>query len=31
MICNSIEPRDGIFVKGYGCLSFTENMGIKIH
>ena len=24
---NSIEPRDAIYVKGYGFLSFAENMG----
>ena len=24
---NSIEPRDTIYVKGYGFLSFAENMG----
>ena len=23
----SIEPRDGIYVKGYGFLSFAKNMG----
>ena len=23
----SVQPRDRIFVKGYGCLSFTKNMG----
>ena len=23
----SIEPRDRIYVKGYGFLSFTKNMG----
>ena len=23
----SIEPRDRMYVKGYGFLSFTENMG----
>ena len=23
----SIEPRDGIYVKGYGSLSFTKSMG----
>ena len=23
----SIEPRDEIFVKGYGILSFTKNIG----
>ena len=23
----SIEPRDRIYVKGYGCLSFAKNMG----
>ena len=23
----SIEPRDGVYVKAYGFLSFTKNMG----
>ena len=23
----SIEPRDRIYVKGYGCLSFAKNIG----
>ena len=28
MICNSTEPRDRIFIKGYGFLSpFAKNMG----
>ena len=26
----SIQPRDRIFVKGYGFLSFTKNMGKNI-
>ena len=26
----SIHPRDGIFVKGYGFLSFTKNIGKNI-
>ena len=26
----SFQPRDQIFVKGYGFLSFTKNMGKKI-
>ena len=26
-MCDSIEPRDRIFVKGYGFLSFAKNMG----
>ena len=26
MMCYSIEPRDGIFVKGYGFLFFAKNM-----
>ena len=26
----SIEPRDGICVKGYGFLSFAKNMGKKL-
>ena len=26
-MCYSIEPRDGIGVKGYGFLSFTKNIG----
>ena len=25
-----VQPRDQIFVKGYGFLSFTENMGKNI-
>ena len=27
MICYSVQPRDQIFVKGYGFLSFSKNMG----
>ena len=26
----SVQPRDGIFIKGYGFLSFAENMGRNI-
>ena len=26
----SVQPRDRIFVKGYGILSFTKNMGKNI-
>ena len=26
----SVQPRDWIFVKGYGCLSFGKNMGKNI-
>lgn len=26
----SIEPRDQIFVKGYGLLSFAKNLGKKL-
>ena len=26
----SVQPRDRIFVKGYGFLSFTKNMGKNI-
>ena len=26
----SVQPRDEIFVKGYGCLSFAKNMGKNI-
>ena len=26
----SVQPRDRIFVKGYGFLSFTKNMGKSI-
>ena len=26
----SVQHRDQIFVKGYGCLSFAENMGKNI-
>ena len=27
---HSIEPRDRIYVKGYGFLSFAKNMGTQI-
>ena len=27
MARNSVQPRDRIFVKGYGFLSFARNMG----
>ena len=27
---NSVQPRDWIFVKGYGFLSFAKNMGKNI-
>ena len=30
MICYSVQPRDRIFVKGYGFLSFAENMYKKV-
>ena len=30
MICYSVQPRDRIFVKGYGFLSFAKNMGENI-
>ena len=30
MIRYSVQPRDQIFVKGYGFLSFTKNMGKNI-
>ena len=26
MICYSVQPRDRIFLKGYGFLSFAKNM-----
>ena len=26
----SVQPRDGIFIKGYGFLSFAESMGRNI-
>ena len=29
MMCYSVHPRDQIFVKGYGFLSFAKNM-VKI-
>ena len=30
MIRYSLQPRDQIFVKGYGFFSFAKNMGKKI-
>ena len=30
MICYSVQPRDRIFVKCYGFLSFAKNMGKNI-
>ena len=30
MTCYSVQPRRRIFVKGYGFLSFTKNMGKNI-
>ena len=30
MMCYSIEPRDWIFVKSYGFLSFTKNVSTNI-
>ena len=30
MICYSVQPRDRIFVKDYGFLSFAKNMGKNI-
>ena len=30
MRCYSVQPRDRIFVKSYGFLSFTKNMGKTI-
>ena len=30
MTCYSVQPRDQIFLKDYGFLSFAENMGKKI-
>ena len=30
MICYSVQPRDQIFVKGYGFLSFARNMSRNI-
>ena len=27
MMCYSVQPRDQIFLKGYGFLSFAKNMG----
>ena len=29
-MCYSVQPRDRIFVKGYGFLSFAKNMGKNI-
>ena len=29
-MCYSVQPRDWIFVKGYGFLSFAKNMGKNI-
>ena len=31
MTCYSVQPRDQIFVKGYGFLSFAKNMGRNIN
>ena len=30
MLRYSVQPRDQIFVTGYGCLSFTRNMDRNI-
>ena len=30
MMCYSIEPKDQIFLKGYGFLIFAKNMGKNI-
>ena len=30
MTCYSVQPRDQIFLKDYGFLSFAKNMGKKI-
>ena len=30
MMCYSVQPRDQIFLKGYGFLSFAKNMGGNI-
>ena len=30
MTCYSVQPRDQIFVKAYGFLSFAKNMGKNI-
>ena len=30
MIRSSVQPRDGIFVKGYGFLPFARNMGKNV-
>ena len=27
MTCYSVQPRERVFVKGYGFLSFVKNMG----
>ena len=29
-MCYSVQPRDQVFVKGYGFLSFAKNMGKNI-
>ena len=29
-MCYSIEPRDQVYVKGYGFLSFAKNIGNKV-
>ena len=29
-MCYSVQPRDQIFVKGYGFLNFAENISVKI-
>ena len=29
-MCYSVQPRDQIFVKGYGCFYFAKNMGKNI-
>ena len=30
MMCYSVQPRDQVFVKGYGFLSFAKNMAKNI-
>ena len=30
MMCYTVQPKDRIFVKGYGFLSFDKNMGKNI-
>ena len=30
MMCYSVQPRDRLFVKGYGFLSFAKTMGKNI-